>query len=125
MKRNLPLALIICLLFTLCLPCLAQAAPVQYLPGVTEEMTSPAFWSSRAADPDQILADAGEIEEINAATLAAKGSNMHDLKNLSETVNAKALAGSLKSSAEADAQYYLSWTYSSDGERPIRLSITR
>ena len=117
MKRNLPLALIICLLFTLCLPCLAQAAPVQYLPGVTEEMASPAFWSSRAEDPDQILAEAGEIEEINAATLAAKGSNMHDLKNQPETVNAKALAGSLKSSSEANAEYYLGWTYSSDGEK--------
>ena len=117
MKRTILLALTLCLLLSLCLPSLALAAPVSYLPGVTEEMADPAFWSGRTAEPDRVLADAGEIAEINAAALTAEGCNMHDLKNLPETVNGKALARDLRASAEADAKYYLGWTYSADGEK--------
>ena len=105
-----------CMAVSLVLPVLAQAAPAAYLPGVTGEMTDPGFWSSRAAEPDKLLADAGVIAEINAAVLAEKGANMNDLRNQPETVNAKTLAQALKASAESNAEYYLGWTYSADGK---------
>ena len=45
------LLLVLCLLIPLLspLPALAAAAPVAYMPGVTEEMTVPAFWKRKAA----------------------------------------------------------------------------
>ena len=116
-KRNGLTLLVLCLAASLLLPVLAQAAPVSYLPGVTGEMTEPAYWTDRTDDPDKLLAAADELAAINAASLTARGTNMHDLKNQPETVDAKALAQALKADAEANAKYYLGWTYSSDGSK--------
>ncbi len=95
----------------------AQASEVQYLPGVTEAMTAPAFWIDGMEDPDALLATAEEIARINAAALATEGANMHDLKNLPETFDGVARSESLQKGAAADAAYYLGWTYSEDGKK--------
>lgn len=117
MKRICTTLLAVCLAALLVLPAAARAAnPVEYLPGVTEEMTKSAYWADRMDEPDKLLANAGEIAAINAAALTAQGTNMNDLRNQPETVDGKALAQALKASAEANAEYYLGWTYSSDGK---------
>ena len=115
MKRTLMILLTLGLALSLLLPAASAASPA-YLPGVTAEMTKPAFWTAGLEEPDRVLASAGEIAAINAAALTAEGTNMHDLRSQPETVDAKALAQRLKVSAEADAAYYLGWTYSSDGK---------
>ena len=114
MRRPITILLSLTLALSLLLP--AAAGAVDYLPGVTEEMTGSGFWSSRAAEPDKLLATADEIAGINAAALTAEGANMHDLRNQPETVDAKALAQALTASAQANAEYYLGWTYSADGK---------
>ena len=93
----------------------AASAPVGYLPGVTEEMAEPAYWSGRTSDPDALLASPEEIGRINALSLAAEGSNMHDLKNLPETYNGTALNESLLKGAADDAEYLLGWTWDRNG----------
>lgn len=93
------------------------AQPVEYLPGVTEEMTDPGYWAALMDDPDAALATPEEIARINAEALTTGGSNMHDLKNLSETFDGVARCEALKRSTDADGKYYLGWTYSSDGKK--------
>lgn len=96
---------------------LEAAASVGYLPGVTDEMSDPAFWASRMNDPDALLSTAEEITRINAAALAAEGSNMHDLRNVGETFDGVAHCEALKKGAAADGAYYLGWTYDETGKK--------
>jgi len=118
MKRICAGLLALCLWAALLAPVGARAAAqVSYLPGVTAEMTAPGYWTRSLADPDAPLAGAEELSRISAGSLAAKGANMHDLKNQPDTVNARALAQALKASAQENAKYYLGWTYSPDGEK--------
>ena len=71
------------------------ASSVAYMPGVTEEMTDPAFWSGMAEDPNALLSTPEEIARINATALANEGSNMHDLRNLPDRFDGAARCASL------------------------------
>lgn len=119
MKRTLmALLLAFCLTVSLFVPIAAHAAaPVGYLPGVTAEMTDPAFWTALMEDPDRLMATAEEIAQVNVAALTTEGSNMHDLRNLDETFDGVARCESLRQGAAADAKYYLGWTYDETGKK--------
>ena len=86
-KKNLALLLVLCSVIPLLspLPAMAAAAPVGYMPGVTEEMTAPDFWSDLTGDPDALLATAEDIVRINTAAAAGEGTNRRDMKNLKGT----------------------------------------
>ena len=115
MKKTCALLLTLCIGASLLAPIRAQAAAAA-LPGVTEEMMAPAFWSGQAEDPDRLLATSGEIAALNAAALTTEGSNMHDLKGLDGTFNGAARVEALKKSVAADGAYYLGWTYDETGK---------
>ncbi|MBR0311314.1 MAG: SH3 domain-containing protein [Oscillospiraceae bacterium] len=120
MKRRLSIFLAVCLTLPLCAPLPASAAApeaVGYLPGVTAEMTVPAFWTAGMDDPDALLATADEIAALNALALATEGTNMHDLRNLPETFDGVSRSRSLQKGAAADAEYYLGWTYNETGKK--------
>ncbi|MBQ2270465.1 MAG: SH3 domain-containing protein [Firmicutes bacterium] len=85
----------------------AFGAAIQYLPGVTAEMSQAAYWS----EDETVLMSWDEIKAQNALTISASGTNMYDLKNQPETVDGEALNEALRKSAQADADYYLGWTY--------------
>ena len=70
---------IIVLTLTFLLVSLTATAETALLPEVTFEMTDPAYWAGKAEKPDAILADAPEIEALNAAFLAEEASYMTDL----------------------------------------------
>ena len=107
-----------CAAVILCLPLSAPAAsPVGYMPGVTEEMAEPAFWSGLAGDPDALLATPEDIARFNAAALATEGSGMHDLRNLPETYNGLTRREALMKGAQDDANYLLGWTWDQNGEK--------
>ena len=96
----------------LCVAASAPAFAVTYFPGVTAEMTDPAYWSSR----QDILATAEEIRERNEAALSSEGTHLVDLKALPETFdgaqeNEKALQQARESKAE-----YLGWTFDGSGK---------
>ncbi len=95
----------------------AAGAAVSYLPGVTQEMTLPSYWTSHTEEYDALLCTAEEIAKINSSALAAEGSNMHDLKNLPDTFDGAARCASLLKGAAADAKYYLGWTYDETGKK--------
>ncbi len=119
-KKTLSLVLALCLTLALCAPLFARAAApedVGYLPGVTEEMTDPAFWTRGMADPDELLATPEEIARINAAALAAEDANMNDLKHLPETFDGVARCEALQKGATSDGDYYLGWTYDASGKK--------
>jgi len=118
-KKYLALLLIFCFVIPLLSPltALAGAAPVGYMPGVTEEMTAPAFWSDLAGDPDALLATAEDIARINAAAEAAEDTNRRDMKNLKETYNGTAKNEALQKSAQDDAEYYLDWVWDQNGHK--------
>ena len=85
--------------------CMASGA--YYLPDVTSEMSSPSYWTENT----DVLMTYDEIDKLNKETIATKGTNMYDLKNQPEVVDGVELNKALLKSAQADAQYYLVWTY--------------
>ena len=118
-KKSLTLLLALCSAVALLSPppALAAAAPVGYMPGVTEEMTAPAFWSDLTGDPDTLLATAEDIARINAAAAAGDGTNRRDMKNLKETYNGISRNESLQKSTQDDADYYLGWVWDQNGKK--------
>ena len=114
-KRRLLTLLLVLRLSAALLPSV-WASSVAYMPGVTEEMTDPAFWSGMAEDPNALLSTPEEIARINAAALANEGSNMHDLRNLPDRFDGAARCASLAEGAAADAAYFLGWTYDENGK---------
>lgn len=56
------------------------AAP-RYMPQVTQEMISPAFWAQGVSDPNQLLADQASIAQINARMTQEEGCKMTDLRS--------------------------------------------
>lgn len=127
MQKKVSLILALCLSASLFLPTSARAAAAEvgYLPGVTKEMTTPAYWTELMEEPDKLLATAQEIARINAAALATEGSNMHDLKNLDETFDGVARSEALQKGAASDADYYLGWTYGLNGKKLTKSDFER
>lgn len=56
------------------------AADTARLPDVTEAMTDAAYWAEKAEQPDSVLADAEEIEALNAGFLACEDCRMTNLR---------------------------------------------
>ena len=92
------------------------AAGVYYLPDVTSEMSPPNYWT----DETDILMTHDEIEKLNEETINAKGTNMYDLKNQPEIVDGIALNEAILKSSQADANYYLGWTYLESKEKATK-----
>ena len=107
MRKTKIVAALLAAMMTISIPLQAGAARVPYLPDVTQAMSSPSYWST----DDQVLMGWEEIQELNAMTIASKGTGMYDLKNQPETVDGISLNQAVKSSSQADAEYYLGWTY--------------
>ena len=105
MKKILIAVFSVVLSLSITVSCLA--AGVYYLPDVTSEMSSPSYW----AEESDILMSYDEIENLNRETIQTKGTNMYDLKNLPEVVDGISLNEAIKKSSQADAAYYLGWTY--------------
>ena len=116
LKTILALTLILCIAVSL-LPALANAATVGYMPGVTEEMTNPAFWSDLAGNPDALLATEEDIARINQAAIDGDGTNRGDMKRLKETYDGIAKNEALQKSAQDDADYYLGWVWDQNGKK--------
>ena len=87
-----------------------SASEVSYLPDVDLAMAEASYWTQDT----EILMKAHEARRYNAQTIAASGTNMYDLKKHAATVNGVSLNEALKKSAQADAAYYLGWTYLED-----------
>ena len=118
-KKYLALLLALCSAVSLLspLPALAAAAPVGYMPGVTEEMTDSSFWSDLTGDPDALLATAEDIARINQAAIDGVGTNRRDMKKLKATYNGLSKNEALKKSIQADADYYLGWVWDQNGKK--------
>lgn len=97
----------------LCIGTTASVFSAYYLPDVTAEMSDSSYWT----DETDILMTQEEIKTLNDATLSAKGTNMYDLKNLPEVVDGVALNEAIFKSSQADAAYYLGWTYFESTEK--------
>ncbi len=104
------------LLLCLCLLLSPVSAALEtYMPDVTADMSAPKYWSELQADPSAVLMTPEEIAAQNAANIAAPGTQMFDLKNLPEMIDGVAQREALQRSGKADADYYLGWTYQTDG----------
>ena len=104
------LLLCLCLTLSLCTAALGVS-----MPDVTSEMSKPDYWTDLQADPAALLMTGEEIAAQNAANIAEPGTNMYDLKNLSDPIDGVAQRAALQQGGKADAEYYLGWTYQSDG----------
>ena len=111
MKKILIAILSVVLSLSITVTCLA--AGVYYLPDVISEMSYPSYWT----DETDVLMSYDEIDKLNKETISAKGTNMYDLKNLPEVVDGISLNEAIKKSSQADAAYYLGWTYLESTEK--------
>ena len=116
MKHSFRLGTTIALLLCLCLMLsLGTAAFGAYMPDVTSDMSRPSYWSDLQPDPSAVLMTPEEIAAQNDANIAAPGTNMFDLKNAPETIDGVSQREALQRSGRADADYYLGWTFQTDG----------
>ena len=83
---------IITILLILCMTVNCFAAGVYYLPDVTNEMSYPSYWANETG----VLMSYDEIDKLNKETIAAKGTNMYDLKNLPDVVDGISLNEAIK-----------------------------
>ena len=111
-RRYLSLLLCLCVMLSL-----GTTALGAYMPDVTAAMSKPSYWSDLQADPTAVLMTPDQIAAQNAANAAASGTGMYDLKNLPETIDGVAQRDALIASGKADANYYLGWTYQTDGSK--------
>lgn len=105
MKKIISVFLATALLLSVSANCLA--AGVYYLPDVTKEMSSPSYWS----EDDEVLMTYEEILRANENIVIQKGTNVIDLRTTPLTVDGFEINEAVKSSSQADANYYLGWTY--------------
>ena len=111
MKKTISIFALVLLILGTIINCLASG--INYLPGVTSEMSSPSFWTEET----DVLMSYDEIVKLNTETIHAKGTNMYDLKNQPEVVDGIALNEAILKSSQADAKYYLGWTYLENEEK--------
>ena len=87
--------------------CASQTfASVDYMPGVTKEMTYPGYWADKLEDPDSVAADLSHIDAINNelnSKLNSGAFRKYDLKTWNETVEKVSLVDSMLNSLCADA----------------------
>ena len=107
---------IITILLILCTAVNGMASGVYYLPDVTSEMSSPSYWATE----NDVLMSYDEIDKLNKETIAEKGTNMYDLKNQPEVVDGISLNEGIMKSSQADAAYYLGWTYLESTKKAIQ-----
>ena len=118
LKKTLALLMTLCIAGAVLCPFSAlAAAPVGYMPGVTEEMTEPSFWYGQTDDPDALLATAEDIARINQAAIDGAGTNRRDMKSLKETYDGIAKREALQNSTAEDAKYYLGWVWDQTGKK--------
>ncbi len=115
-KRNRALCLLLVLVAILSMAQPALAAGVTYMPGVTAEMSDPAYWSALQEGADQVILTPEEIETFNADSAWREGTMVMDLRNSAEGFDGLERNEMLRASAAADAEYYLGWTYKGNGE---------
>lgn len=113
MKTKRIISIVFSVVMLLTMTANVSASGVYYLPDVTGEMSFPSFW----AEDKEVLMSYDEIENLNKKTISAKGTTMYDLKSLPEVVDGIALNEALLKSSQADAQYYLGWTYLESEEK--------
>ncbi|MBR5229066.1 MAG: SH3 domain-containing protein [Firmicutes bacterium] len=107
MNKKRILSILIAAMLIVCMAVTPVMAAVAYLPGVTSAMSKASYWSK-----DQtVLMTNSEIQALNAKTIATSGTGMYDLKNQKDVVDGVALNASLLKSSQADADYYIGWTY--------------
>ncbi len=118
LKKSIALLTTLCAAANVFNPVPAQAArSVVYMPGVTEEMTNPSYWSDLAGNPGALLATPEEIAQIHEKALAVEEAHMHDLRNLPETFDGIAWNESLVKGAAEEVKYYLGWTWDGNGKK--------
>lgn len=89
------------------------------LPCVTTSMTRAEFWADRATEPDAVLADAAQIEAMNAACLNCPECCMVNLKKFYPTYDGGAFQRQLLKGAMKDLSSYLDEGYFNGGARPV------
>ena len=103
--------LLFALAMLLSIPGPAAWASTALLPGVSEEMTDPAFWTRNDADADTPLASPEEIEALNRQIVDTPACMMTDMRAEPAGQDAAALRRKIWASAFGDASAQMSAHY--------------
>ena len=112
--KKITAALTAALLF---LTAVTPVRAVTYFPGVSEEMSDPAYWSGRQEEPDAVLATAEEIRRMNDVAVSEEATHLTDLKLLSETFDGLKENETALRTAQANKEWLIGWTYGGDGNK--------
>ena len=89
---------------------------VTLMPDVTPEMSDADYWADRQPGADEVILTWEEIAAFNLDSAEREGTMVMDLRTAGETYDGAQYNESLSLSAASDADYYLGWTYTGDGE---------
>ena len=89
------------------------------LPHVTASMTQADFWADRTAQPDAVLADAPQIEALNAAFLSCPECYMVNLQKFYPTFDGNVFRRQLLKGAMKDLSTYLDEGYFMADAQPL------
>ncbi len=92
---------------------------VTTMPAVSEEMLSYDYWLKDAEDPDELLADAGTINRLNASFMACKNSYMNDLASEGGTFDGAAANLARWKSALSELSGYLDGAHFDSGDHTV------
>ena len=82
--------------------------PIRYFYGVTEEMCTPQYWSKLArSNPDAVMLNAKQINDINSRLLGNPKTNMNDLENMKSDYNADSLREGLAAEPIPNKELYV------------------
>lgn len=96
---------------------LTASAEVETLPGVTAEMTKPAWWAAKVKKPEAVLADAAAIADLNAGILHTADCRMYDLHAPAPDYDGALLQRNLTQEAmRTVADFYGTAYYNAEGE---------
>ncbi len=97
-------------------PAALAAGGVTLMPGVTPEMGDADYWADRQPGADEVILTQEEIQAFNLDSAEREGTMVMDLRTAKDTYDGPTYNENLERSATADAEYYLGWTYTGEGE---------
>ena len=84
-----------------------ETQSVTYMPDVTSDMTKASYWAEKQQDPNAVLADRAQIDDLNYAGIMADNTHLQPLDSASGNYYDDQKQATLKNGAAAELQAML------------------
>lgn len=114
--KRLMCALLALAVMTGLTPAVLASEGVTLMPDVTAEMSDADYWADRQPGADEVILTQEQIKAFNLDSALQEGTMVMDLRTADEAYDGALYNKNLESSATSDAEYYMGWTYTDEGE---------